>query len=155
MNESSAKNVIVCYASATGFSYDYACKTSEKLNQYNLPNSLVPLESLTKESLQAADFVFFCVSTYTDGYAPPDAREWQEQHMTNVQPYCLSFGFSMISLGDKAYEEDFCKFGDDLLAWLINKGAVCRYSVKVNCLDDEAIDKWFSYIDASCNPLQE
>lgn len=133
--------VLIVYASQTGYAEQLATQTLNSLQQANMQTRLIPIQAITPTILQQAQKILFVVSTTGEGDAPDSAARFTR----NILHQTVSLShlqYAVLALGDRHYQA-FCAFGHRLDQWLRQQGAHSLFDlVEVDNGDDGALRHW-------------
>ncbi len=134
--------VAILYASQSGTAEGLARKIAKELKAEGHQPSISTLVGYTPASLAQEQHALILASTYGDGDAPDGVQPFYEQLCLEHFPLLDKLQYSVLSLGDRHYE-NFCKFGRDLDAKLAALGAN-RICDRVDCDVEvnEPYSKW-------------
>lgn len=136
-----ADEVLVVYASQTGFARELAERSADSLERAGLSTRRLPIEQLDGETLAATARVLFVASTTGEGDAPDHALGFLRGAMRQA-PELARLRYAVLALGDRDYE-DFCAFGRRLDDWLHGQGAQRLFDrVEVDNADGSALRHW-------------
>lgn len=136
-----AGEVLVVYASQTGFARQLAERSADTLRSAGLAARLLPIDQLTPARLAAAGRALFVASTTGEGDAPDHALGFLRGAMRQA-PDLAGLRYAVLALGDRDYE-DFCAFGRQLDGWLRGHGAQPLFDlVEVDNADGSALRHW-------------
>lgn len=141
----SEENVLLAYASETGFIDDIAEIIRCDLESAGLSVRLAELGELDIPTLARETPILFMTSTTGAGDPPFAAEPFCDEIM--AKPADLShLRFGLLCAGDLSYE-NFCGFGHRLRDWLWASGARALFEpIDVDCEDDETVEQWRRYI---------
>ncbi len=137
--------VLVVYASQTGQAEGIAREATRMLRESGLRVTLLPIDSITTEILNAHERSLWIVSTTGEGDAPDHALRFVQQ----VLPQSVDLQAheaQVLALGDREYKQ-FCAFGEQIQEWLLAQGANSEW-VCVDNMDRATLRTWQSRINA-------
>ncbi|MBR7747856.1 sulfite reductase subunit alpha [Undibacterium baiyunense] len=134
-------DILIVYASQTGYAEQLAQQTQASLQQGGMQTHLLDIAQLDLATLQKAQQVLFIASTTGEGDAPDSAAKFTRTIMT--QSLSLTqCRYAVLALGDRHYQA-FCAFGRQLDQWLHQQGAKTLFdTVEVDNGDDGALRHW-------------
>ena len=134
--------VLVAYASQTGTAESLANQTANALQTAGVEARPVSFARLELVTLQSAREVLFIVSTYGEGDPPDPAAHFFAAAMGNNTVDLSHMQFGLLALGDNTYR-NFCGFGRQLDAWLLERGARPLFErIEANNADPAAVQAW-------------
>lgn len=140
-----ADEILVVYASQTGYAEQLAIQTLNSLQEGGMPSRLMSIQALTPAILGQAQKILFIASTTGEGDAPDSAAKFNRNvlHASLQQTPSLShLQYAILALGDRHYQA-FCAFGHQLDQWLRQQGAHSLFDlVEVDNGDDGALRHW-------------
>jgi len=147
--QAASRQVIVAYASQTGFAEEVASRTQQGLQAAGTPALLLPLARLDAALLALPARILFVVSTTGEGDAPDSAAPFISRVMAQppnagaAQPEPFSqLRYAILALGDSGYTH-FCRFGRTLDSWLQRHGAAPLFDrVDVDDGGAQALHDW-------------
>src|SRR5690606_29593755 len=133
--------VLVAWASQTGFAQELAERTAATLAGAGVPVRLRELSQVDAAMLADSPRALFVASTTGEGDPPDPALGFVRDVMAT--PAALpSLQFAVLALGDREYEQ-FCGFGHRLDQWLRQSGATPLFDlVEVDNGDAGALRHW-------------
>jgi sulfite reductase (NADPH) flavoprotein alpha-component len=133
--------LLIGFASQTGFAERLAWQTASSLQAVGMPVTVQPLNRLTQDHFKQFRRALFVVSTFGDGEPPDSARSFVRKLMKqHTQLDGLRFG--LLVLGDRQYNT-FCGFGKALDHWLRGQGAQPLFEpIEVDNGDAGSIANW-------------
>lgn len=141
--------VLIAYASQTGFAESIARHTAERLRASGLQSQVqalgeVDLSQLADPGLRHALFV---VSTYGEGDAPDQAARFDRNVLAH--PAQLpQLAYAVLALGDRSYAQ-YCGFGRRVDAWLSAAGArPLAPRIEVDHANADALALWQAQLTA-------
>lgn len=141
-----ALTVHVFYGTQTGNSEMVAEEVCDAIRTGGSNAVLASLDEAEVESLTQMDYVLIVTSTYGEGEMPDNAEMFWEALKDTGAPRLENLQFSVLALGDTAYDE-FCEAGKQFDLRLEQLGAK-RIQPRVDCDVDfeEAAEGWTSGI---------
>jgi len=138
---SGGDDVLIAYASQTGFAYELAQRSADSLRQGGLGVRMVALDRVDTALLANSSRALFIASTTGEGDPPDHALGFVRQVMGRpVQLRPLRY--AVLALGDREYAH-FCAFGHQLDDWLRQHGAQPWFDiVEVDNADEGALRHW-------------
>ncbi|WP_230408739.1 sulfite reductase subunit alpha [Undibacterium flavidum] len=140
-----ADEILVVYASQTGYAEQLAIQTLSSLQEGDMPSRLMNIQAFTPVILQQAQKILFIASTTGEGDAPDSAAKFNRNvlHASPQQTTSLShLQYAILALGDRHYQA-FCAFGHQLDHWLRQQGARSLFDlVEVDNGDEGALRHW-------------
>lgn len=133
-------DVLVAYASQTGFAVELAERTAASLREAGHAAHIADIARVDAAALAAARACLFVASTTGEGDAPDHALAFEATVMASPAPTGTSY--AVLALGDRTYAH-YCAFGQRLDAWLLRSGARPLFDrVEVDNADDGALRHW-------------
>src|SRR5690606_26463285 len=133
--------VLVAWASQTGFAQELAERTAATLAGAGVPVRLRELSQVDAAMLADSPRALFVASTTGEG-DPPDPALGFVRDMMATPAALPSLQFAVLALGDREYEQ-FCGFGHRLDQWLRQSGATPLFDlVEVDNGDAGALRHW-------------
>lgn len=136
-----ADEILIVYASQTGYAEQLATQTLTSLRAGDMPTRLINIQAITPAILQQTQKILFVVSTTGEGDAPDSAAKFTR----NILHQTISLShvqYAVLALGDRHYHA-FCAFGHQLDQWLRQQGARSLFDlVEVDNGDDGALRHW-------------
>jgi len=133
--------VLVAWASQTGFAQELAERTAATLAGAGVPVRLRELSQIDTAMLADSPRALFVASTTGEG-DPPDPALGFVRDMMATPAALPSLQFAVLALGDREYEQ-FCGFGHRLDQWLRQSGATPLFDlVEVDNGDAGALRHW-------------
>ncbi|QIL73710.1 nitric oxide synthase [Diaphorobacter sp. HDW4B] len=136
--------VLVVYASQTGQAEGIAREATRMLRESGLRVTLLPIDSITTENLNAHERSLWIVSTTGEGDAPDHALHFVQQVLPQGADL-RAHEAQVLALGDREYQQ-FCAFGEQVQAWLVAQGANSEL-VCVDNMDRATLRSWQSRIN--------
>jgi sulfite reductase (NADPH) flavoprotein alpha-component len=138
-----AAQVLVGFASQTGFAEQLALQTAQSLRDGGLQVRVLPLGRISEQDLAAASRALFLVSTTGEGDAPDSAAGFARRMAHGAAPARLAqLRFGILALGDRSYAQ-YCAFGHALEGWLRRSHAQALFdTVDVDNGEAGAIRHW-------------
>lgn len=134
------EEVIVAWASQTGFASQLAEDSVNSLCEAGVKARSVAIEALDLSSLSPGKRVLFIASTTGEGDPPDHAIGFIDQMQGRHELGKLDY--ALLALGDQRYAQ-FCAFGRRLDAWLAEQGAQPLFDrVEVDAGDVAALRHW-------------
>lgn len=142
-----SKDILIAFASQTGFAEQIALQTAQALKSGGMQVRMCSLTQLDQVQLKAAGRVLFIVSTTGEGDAPDSAVGFARTVMT--QPMSLqALHYGVLALGDRSYGQ-YCAFGHALDVSLRQHGAQALFDlVEVDNGDGGALRHWQHHLGA-------
>lgn len=141
--------VLIAYASQTGFAETIARRSAEQLKAGGLQARVQPLGELDLGLLgdPGLRHALFVVSTSGEGDAPDQAARFDRTVLAH--PARLpQLAYAVLALGDRSYAQ-FCGFGRRLDAWLSATGArALAPRIEVDNADADALALWQTRLSA-------
>lgn len=136
-----ADNVVVAFASQTGFAEQLALQTAQSLQAAGMAVRLCELGRLDLAQLQSAQRILFIVSTTGEGDAPDSAAGFARKVMGQPARFD-GLRYGVLALGDRSYGH-YCAFGHALDVWLHGHGAQSLFdTIEVDAGDNGALRHW-------------
>lgn len=137
-----ALTVNVFYGTQTGNSETVAEEVCDAIRAGGSNAVLASLDETEVDALTKMDYVLIVTSTYGEGEMPDNAEMFWEALKDTAAPRLESLQFSVLALGDTAYDE-FCEAGKQFDLRLEQLGAK-RIKPRVDCDVDfeEAAEDW-------------
>lgn len=136
-----ADEVLIVYASQTGYAEQLAMQTLTSLQEGSMSARLINIQTITPEVLQQAKKILFIASTTGEGDAPDSAAKFTRNLLHQTLPLS-HLHYAVLALGDRHYQA-FCAFGHQLDHWLRQQGAHSLFDlVEVDNGDDGALRHW-------------
>ncbi|MFZ6773484.1 sulfite reductase subunit alpha [Undibacterium sp. SXout7W] len=133
--------VLIAYASQTGYAEQLARKTAEHLQQAGVSTQLCSLAQLDLMLLQKTSRLLLIASTTGEGDAPDQAAGFQRKVMS-AQLSLPQLQYGILALGDRHYQH-YCAFGHRLEHWLHHQQAHSMFDlVEVDNGDEGALRHW-------------
>jgi sulfite reductase (NADPH) flavoprotein alpha-component len=133
--------MLVAFASQTGFAEQLAAQTARSLNTASTPVMLRSLTDLGAADLPQVERALFVVSTTGEGDAPDTAAGFVH-HTLSRGMVLPNLRYGVLALGDREYD-NFCAFGHRLDTWLRHQGATPLFDViEVDNGDEGALRYW-------------
>ncbi len=136
------ENVTVLFASQTGNGEALAAQLAATLRTCGLQVRLSSMADYPAGALAQARHLIVISSTYGDGDAPDNGRDFWEALAADDAPRLTDLSFAVCALGDSSYEQ-FCRHGKNLDAMLAKLGArrlLARFECDAGY--DPAVEKW-------------
>ncbi len=139
---------LLAYASQSGEARAVASRYAEVLERQG-PVTLLSLNDVRTEHLQAAHLVLFFTSTYGEGEPPDNALRFSRRFLHADSTVDLShLHTAVLAFGDSDYQH-FCAFGLSLAADLQARGAQPMFDpVTVDRLDPVALAQWHAQLQS-------
>ena len=133
---------LIIYASQTGFAEQIAWRTAQSLHQADIATQVIAIHQLKVAQLKAAHTALFVVSTYGQGQAPDHARPFAKKQLQHALDLS-QLNYAVLALGDQAYSNTYCTFGQHINQWLVNSNANPLFDMlRVNDGSTEDIAQW-------------
>jgi sulfite reductase (NADPH) flavoprotein alpha-component len=135
--------VLVGFASQTGFAEQLALQTAQSLRAGGLQVRVLPLGRISEQDLAAASRALFLVSTTGEGDAPDSAAGFARRMADGAAAASLSqLRFGILALGDRSYAQ-YCAFAHALEGWLRRSHAQALFdTVEVDNGEAGALRHW-------------
>ena len=136
-----AGDLLVAYASQTGFAARIAEATAAALREAGQEVALLPLGEVDAAQFARARRALFVAATTGEGDPPDDAARFVA-HVMQSTPALAGLNYAVLALGDRNYR-NFCAFGHRLDRWLADHGAVRAADlIEVDAADPGALRHW-------------
>ncbi|MFZ6710155.1 sulfite reductase subunit alpha [Undibacterium sp. TC9W] len=145
LNQAHAQNILIAYASQTGFAEQIAVKTAQHLQDAGMSVAVSSLAAIKTETLNKTSRILFILSTTGEGDAPDNAAAFTR--LTMSQKIDLShLHFAVLALGDRHYQQ-FCAFAHRVDLWLKHQHAHSLFDmIEVDNGDEAALRHWQHYL---------
>lgn len=145
LNQAHAQNILIAYASQTGFAEQIAVKTAQHLQDAGMNVAVSSLAAIKAETLSKTSRILFILSTTGEGDAPDNAASFTRLLMS--QKIDLShLHFAVLALGDRHYQQ-FCAFAHRVDLWLKHQHAHSLFDmIEVDNGDEAALRHWQHYL---------
>ena len=149
---SAGKNIHILWGSQTGSSEGLAKKLAKHCTGKGHSAVTRELNAVSLTDLSTMPYVVIITSTYGDGEAPDNAKEFYQNLLVASDVNLSNVHYAVYALGDSAYP-DFCKCGRDIDARLESLGAV-KVVERLDCDGDydapfaSWVEQFFSTIAA-------
>ena len=139
-------DILIAYASQTGFGEELARRTVDLLRKAGKAARASAIQHLDHERLAQGGQVLFVASTTGQGDPPDHAARFVREVMQ--RPAALqSLQFGVLALGDRQYEQ-FCAFGRQLDGWLRQQQARPLFEIiEVDNADEAALQAWQTQVE--------
>lgn len=139
--ESVGCDLLLAYASQTGFARQLAEKTLESLQKSGVESRLLALDEVGIDLLASCQRALFIVSTTGEGDAPDNAAGFVQDVM-RPDTALPRLECGVLALGDSSYT-NFCGFGNRLYDWLRQTGAGFLFDlIEVDGDNAVALQRW-------------
>ena len=128
---SDALTAHVLYGTQTGNSESVAEDLCASMRNEGINAVLASLDEIELDAMLSMDYVFIVTSTYGEGEMPDNAELFWEALIASDAPRMEHMHFSVLALGDTAYDE-FCEAGKQIDLRLEQLGAK-RMKHRVDC----------------------
>lgn len=144
--------VLVLYASQTGSAEALAIALTQRLRDSGITADCTAMDGLSPQALHRWGTVIFVSSTFGDGEAPDNGREFWLALSQADMPRLEALRYAVLGIGDRSFDT-FCAHGRRLDQRLRDLGA----NTLLPCLESEAIDSdsivsWQSKLLGLCSP---
>lgn len=137
-----APEMLVAFASQTGFAEQLAMQTAQSLRQGGMAVRVLPLARLTQEELATTSRALLILSTTGEGDAPDNAAGFARRMAQTSGLDFSGLQFGVLALGDRSYAQ-YCAFGHTVSAWLRRHHAQPLFDlIEVDNGDEGALRHW-------------
>jgi sulfite reductase (NADPH) flavoprotein alpha-component len=143
--------ILIAYASQTGFAEQIARESAACLEAGGARVRVASLGALSIDDIAGYARALFVVSTTGEGEPPDQAAPFVRNAMSARSAPLAMPRFGVLALGDRRYS-DYCAFGRNLSAWLIDLQAHPLFAtIEVDNGDAAALSQWQTQLSALCN----
>jgi sulfite reductase (NADPH) flavoprotein alpha-component len=134
--------VNVLFGSESGNAEALAKRVAKAAVKKGFESKALGLDKISMKDLASDSYALIITSTFGEGDPPENAKTFHEALHAPAQPQLENLSYSVLSLGDKNYEQ-FCKCGIDFDTRLEGLGAK-RLFQRIDCdVDYEALfEQW-------------
>ena len=143
LDNNAKAQIVIGYASQTGFAEQIAWRTAALFQQSGMSVQVLPLNQHTFKAIDLHNpqqQLLIVASTFGDGDPPDSASQFIQPIKNNERLKGLRFG--VLALGSKQYDA-FCQFGKSCEKYLQEQGAIAIFDrIDLNNDDPITLQKW-------------
>lgn len=140
-----AKGVLVAYASQSGFAQELAVEATHALDAAGILAHRRALNEVDGPLLSQCDLALFIVSTCGEGDAPDNGALFARRLMSTATAL-NGLRYGLLALGDSSYA-NYCGFGRRLDDWLASSGARAIFPrIEVDRAASATLETWRHHV---------